>query len=78
LHKSTYANSKKKNKKLRKLLFYVDQNTKQGIKKRERVFKYDEYVEEGAPANAPDWTISGYTGPLKNLTNKAISKYFTD
>jgi len=78
LHKSTYANSKKKNKKLRKLLFYVDQNSKQGIRKRERKFKYDEYVEEEAPSNAPDWTKSGYNGPLKNLTTKAISKYFTD
>jgi hypothetical protein len=56
----------------------VDQNSKQGIRKRERKFKYDEYVEEEAPSNAPDWTKSGYNGPLKNLTTKAISKYFTD
>ena len=69
---------KNNNKKLRKLLFYVNQNTKQDIKKRERVFKYDEYVDEEAPSNAPDWTKSVYNGSLKNLATKTISKYFTD
>ena len=60
---------------MRRLLFYIDKNTNQGIKKRERVRKHSEYVEEAAPANAPDWTKSGYDGPLRGLTADAINKY---
>ena len=67
----------KKIKKLRRFLFYVDQNSRQGFRKRERVYKQSEYVEEKAPTSAPDWTISGYDGPLKNLAAKAVSKYIT-
>jgi len=66
-----------KNKKLRRFLFYVDQNAKKGIKKQERVYKHYEYVEEGAPLNALDWTKSGYDDLLKNLAVKAVSKYTT-
>jgi hypothetical protein len=58
-------------------LFYVDKNAKKGIKKRERVYKQQEYVEEGAPLNAPDWTKSDYDGPLKSPAVKAVSKYIT-
>jgi hypothetical protein len=65
----------KKNKKLRRFLYYVDKNTKSGIKKRERVYRPSEYVEEAAPSDAPEWTKSGYDGPLKKLTTKAINKY---
>jgi hypothetical protein len=56
-------------------LFYIDKNTKEGIKKRKRVYKYNEYVEEAEPLNAPDWTKSGYNGPLKDPTVKAVNKY---
>jgi hypothetical protein len=56
-------------------LYYVDQNAKKGIKKRERIYKQGEYVEEEAPPNAPDWIKSGYDGPLKGPTTKAFSKY---
>jgi hypothetical protein len=55
-------------------LYYVDRNTKEGIKKRERMRKHNEYVEEAEPLNAPDWTKSGYNGPLKEPTAKAVSK----
>ena len=73
--KSVYANSFLINKKLRRFLFYIDENTKKGIKKRERVHKPSEYVEETTPSNAPDWTKHGYDGPLKSPTTKAIEKY---
>ena len=59
------------------MLFYVDRNTKEGIKKRERVHKNDEYLEEAASLNAPDWTKSGYDSLLKNAIIKAVSKYLT-
>ncbi|GBB93524.1 hypothetical protein RclHR1_21880004 [Rhizophagus clarus] len=39
---------------LRRFLYYVDKNTKSGIKKRERVYRPSEYVEEAAPSDAPD------------------------
>jgi hypothetical protein len=64
----------KKNKKLRRFLYYIDKNTKEGIKKRERVYKPREYVDETAPSDAPGWTRSGYDGPLKNPTSKAVNK----
>ncbi|GET62071.1 hypothetical protein GLOIN_2v1483992 [Rhizophagus irregularis DAOM 181602=DAOM 197198] len=51
-----------------------DDNTTKGDKKRERVYKPSEYVEETAPNSAPSWTKSGYDGPLKNPVAKAISK----
>ena len=51
-----------KNKKLRRFLYYVDQNAEKGIEKRERVYKHHEYVEEGAPLSAPDCAKSGYDG----------------
>jgi hypothetical protein len=63
---------------LRRFLYYVDKNTKKGIRKRERVYKHSEYVEETAPSNAPDWTKSGYDGPLKKLIVKAVNKYVTN
>jgi hypothetical protein len=56
-------------------LVYVDQNTKKGLKKRERIYKHGEYAEEEGPSNAPDWTKSGYDGPLRTLTTKALDKY---
>jgi hypothetical protein len=56
-------------------LYYVDKNTKEGIKKRERVRKHNEYVEEAEPLYAPDWTKLGYNGPLKELAIKAVDKY---
>ena len=59
------------------MLFYVDRNTKEGIKKQEWVYKNDKYVEEVAPLNAPDWTKLGYNDLLKNATIKAVSKYLT-
>ncbi|GET63883.1 hypothetical protein GLOIN_2v1485492 [Rhizophagus irregularis DAOM 181602=DAOM 197198] len=59
---------------LRRFLYYVDSNTTKGDKKRERVYKPSEYVEETAPNSAPSWTKSGYDGPLKNPVAKAISK----
>ncbi|GBC13882.2 hypothetical protein GLOIN_2v1485492 [Rhizophagus irregularis DAOM 181602=DAOM 197198] len=59
---------------LRRFLYYVDSNTTKGDKKRERVYKPGEYVEETAPNSAPSWTKSGYDGPLKNPVAKAISK----
>ncbi|GBC42035.2 hypothetical protein GLOIN_2v1485492 [Rhizophagus irregularis DAOM 181602=DAOM 197198] len=59
---------------LRRFLYYVDSNTTKGDKKRERVYKPSEYVEETAPNSAPSWTKSGYNGPLKNPVAKAISK----
>jgi hypothetical protein len=55
----------------------LDQNTKKGIKKRERKYKLNENVEEEAPLNTPDWAKLGYNGPLKSLTSKAVSKYIT-
>jgi hypothetical protein len=64
-------------KKLRRFLYYVDKNTNKGIKKRERVYKTGEYVEEKAPPNAPDWTKLGYDGRLKDPTVKSVSKYIT-
>lgn len=60
---------------MRQFLYYIDQNTTKGIKKRERVYKPSEYVDETAPSNAPDWTKSGYDGPLKKPTVKAVNKY---
>ena len=60
--------------KLRRFLYYVDSNTTKGDKKRERVYKPSEYVEETAPNSAPSWTKSGYDRPLKNPVAKAISK----
>ncbi|GET56420.1 hypothetical protein GLOIN_2v1485492 [Rhizophagus irregularis DAOM 181602=DAOM 197198] len=59
---------------LRRFLYYVNSNTTKGDKKRERVYKPSEYVEETAPNSAPSWTKSGYDGPLKNPVAKAISK----
>ncbi|GBC10441.1 hypothetical protein RclHR1_09630005 [Rhizophagus clarus] len=60
---------------LRQFLYYVDKNTKCCIKKREWVYRPSEYVEEAVPSDAPEWTKSGYNGPLKELTTKAINKY---
>jgi hypothetical protein len=62
-------------KKLRRFLYYIDKNTKEGIKRRERVYNNDEYVEEAAPLSAPDWTKLGYDGLLKNAAIEAVSKY---
>ena len=63
---------------MHRFLFYIDQNTKKGIKKRERINKRCECVEETLPLNAPDWTISGYNGPLKDptfaVTDEIISR----
>ncbi|GES77598.1 hypothetical protein GLOIN_2v1486226 [Rhizophagus clarus] len=53
----------------------VYKNTKCCIKKREWVYRPSEYVEEAVPSDAPEWTKSGYNGPLKELTTKAINKY---
>ncbi|CAG8759832.1 16281_t:CDS:2, partial [Rhizophagus irregularis] len=51
-----------------------DGNTTKGDKKRERMYKPSEYVEETVPNSTPSWTKSGYDGPLKNPVIKAISK----
>ncbi|UZO17223.1 uncharacterized protein OCT59_008584 [Rhizophagus irregularis] len=59
---------------LRRFLYYVDSNTTKGDKKRERMYKPSEYVEETVPNSTPSWTKSGYDGPLKNPVIKAISK----
>lgn len=67
----------KKNKKLRRFLYYVDKNTKKGIKKREQVYKPSESVDEIAPSDAPGWAKSGYDGPLKRPVAKVVSKYIT-
>lgn len=64
-----------KNEKLRRFLFYLDQNTTKGDVKRERVYKSGGHVEETPPMNAPNWTKSGYDGPLKSPVREAISKY---
>ena len=60
---------------MRRFLYYIDKNTTQGIKKWERVYKPNEYVEETVPSDAPDWTKSGYDSPLRKLAIKAVSKY---
>jgi len=57
-----------------RLLFYVDKNTKKGIEKHSRVHDSNTYADEEAPLNAPDWTKSGYEGPLKSLTTKVYFK----
>ena len=64
-------------KKLWRLLFYVDKNTKKGIEKRSRVHDSNTYADEEAPLNAPDWTKSGYEGPLKSLTTKVVNKFIS-
>ena len=56
-------------------MYYIDKNTKEGIKRRERMYNNDEYVEEAAPLSAPDWTKLGYDGPLKNAAIEAVNKY---
>ncbi|GBC29391.2 hypothetical protein GLOIN_2v1485492 [Rhizophagus irregularis DAOM 181602=DAOM 197198] len=58
---------------LRRFLYYVDSNTTKGDKKRERMYKPSEYVEETVPNSTPSWTKSGYDGPLKNPVIKAIN-----
>ncbi|CAG8741326.1 12889_t:CDS:2, partial [Rhizophagus irregularis] len=55
---------------LRRFLYYVDKNTKKGIKKREQVYKPSESVDEIAPSDAPGWAKSGYDGPLKRPVAK--------
>ncbi|POG61477.1 hypothetical protein GLOIN_2v1486226 [Rhizophagus irregularis DAOM 181602=DAOM 197198] len=62
---------------LRRFLYYVDKNTKKGIKKREQVYKPSESVDEIAPSDAPGWAKSGYDGPLKRPVAKVVSKYIT-
>jgi len=62
---------------LQRFLFYIDKNTKKGTEKRTRVHDSSRSVDEEVPLNAPDWTKSGYDGPLKNLTVKAVSKYIS-
>ena len=47
---------------------------KEGIKKQKQMYKHNEYVEEAELLNTPDWMKSGYNGPLKELTAKAVSK----
>ena len=67
-----------KKKKLRRFLFYVDKNTKKGIEKRSRVNENNRNADEKAPPNAPEWTKSGYNGPLKNLATTIINKFIED
>ncbi|PKK57929.1 hypothetical protein RhiirC2_720891 [Rhizophagus irregularis] len=62
---------------LRRFLFYLDQNTTKGITKRTRVYDSSQSVDEVMPLDAPDWTKSGYDGPLKILTTKAVNKYIS-
>jgi hypothetical protein len=62
---------------LRRFLFYLDQNAKKGNEKRARVYDSSQSVDEAVPLDAPDWTKSGYDGPLKSLTIKAVSKYIS-
>lgn len=61
----------KKTKKLRNMFFYLDKNAKRGLVKRNQIYDKDNYANETVPPNAPDWTISGYNGPLKNLVKEA-------
>lgn len=74
--KLAYANSLFLKKKLRRLLFYVDLNTKKtSTKKRERIYNKNESIEDPLPSDAPDWVKSGYDGPLRSQTAKIVDKY---
>ena len=60
--------------KLRKFLRdYLDKAKERGHNKRSREYS-DQFFNEEASLNSPEWTIKGYDGELKRAVNDACKK----
>jgi hypothetical protein len=51
---------------------YLDK-AKKGRNKRSREYS-DQFFNEEAPFNSPEWTVKGYDGELKRAVNNACKK----
>jgi hypothetical protein len=52
---------------------YLDKAKERGHNKRSREYS-DQFFNEEAPLNSPEWTIKGYDGELKGAVNDACKK----